>query len=235
MGTGSTSEDKSELLHFEMLHFSIEFASNYYLYFLVFVAIPFGFFYRARIVSGLADNSFLSKRCTDQLRGLFIVIVVLHHISERMISPGFLVLFRAPLGYFAVGIFLFLSGLGLTKSLKNDQYLDKFLLKKIVRVYTPLVIVNMLTIVSLVLKGDDFSIAQVLFFLLSVKFIDNSSWFIIIILLFYFLFWLSSVVAKDEKFILMLTFLVSAYIVLSKIIGLGGWWYYSSLCFPMGV
>ena len=215
---------------------NFEFANNYYLYILAYMVVPALFFFKAKVTRTLDIDSSMSKSSTDQLRGLFIVIMVIHHISQRMANPVLLTPFN-DMGYYAVGIFFFLSGFGLTKSFKRkNTYLDKFFTKKIVKIYIPFVIVNTLTIIAIRMKGDDLSVLEILGYSLSIKMIDTTQWFIVAILIFYVFFWLSFITtANIVKSQISITVLVFLFIISCKYLSLGGWWYISSLCFPMGV
>ena len=219
-----------------MPYMNFDFSDNYYIYFIAYIAIPVLFFFKAKVTRRVDSNFFVSKSSTDQLRGIFIVVMVIHHISQRMADPGLLRPFNE-MGYFAVGMFFFFSGFGLTKSFKNKEtYLDHFLIKKLVRIYIPFIIVNTLTVIALIIKGDDLSVWEILEFSFSIKMIDTTQWFIIVILIFYVFFWLSFIATKNiVKSQISITILVLLFIISCKYLVLGGWWYYSSLCFPMGV
>ena len=219
-----------------MPYMNFDFSDNYYIYFMAYLVIPVLFFFKAKVVHKVDRIFFMSKSSTDQLRGIFIVVMVIHHISQRMANPGLLTPFNY-MGYFAVGMFFFFSGFGLTKSFKNNEtYLDHFLINKLSKIYVPFIIVNTLTVVALIVKGDNLSVLEILEFSLSIKMIDTTQWFIITILIFYVFFWISFITKKNDLTPqISVTIFVFLFIISCKYMGLGGWWYYSSLCFPLGV
>lgn len=118
--------------------------------------ILFSMFLFFLCVSGLKlknNISFgISIEEANQLKGFFIVTVVLHHLSQRIVDPGVFVLYRQ-LGYVSVGMFFFLSGYGLAKSSQKNQTINSFLTKRITRVYLPLVIANIIFVPFLNIKN----------------------------------------------------------------------------------
>lgn len=109
----------------------INFNNNYGIYIFVYLLLPFLFFYKAKIINFTNSNVLsLSSDTNNQLKGLFILVVILHHIALHMDSYGLLSILRS-VGYLAVSVFFFISGVGLSKSLiRNPKYLDRFLYKK---------------------------------------------------------------------------------------------------------
>lgn len=216
-----------------MPYIHLNFDNNYGLYFFVFFLIPLLFFYKTEIINTV-DKFFLSRNCTTQIKGLFILVVVLHHISQSL-NPGLMDAFR-PVGYLAVGAFFFVSGLGLVKSVKrNNKYLEGFLYKKVSRIYVPFLFVNLLTVIALSLKGDHLSFADMVKYTLSFSLIDKSLWFIVAILIFYCLFWLSFYYLRDLLALVAVTMFVSLYVVVCLVTGQGPHVYISSFSFPLGI
>jgi membrane-bound acyltransferase YfiQ involved in biofilm formation len=89
------------------------FSNNTYIYILAYVFLPIIVFYNAKIFAKKAyNNEFLSKSSTDCIRGICIVVIILHHIAQRMLNPVLLKPYEH-FGYLSVSIFFFLSGYGL--------------------------------------------------------------------------------------------------------------------------
>ena len=215
---------------------SLNFENNYGMYIFAFLLLPGLFFYKTKIQSFSNVNSlYLSQNISQQLQGLFIVTVILHHISQRMEVAGLMQVFHL-VGYLAVGVFFFISGVGLSKSLKiKENYLDGFLHKKIIRILLPFLIINMLTIIILYSNGTSFSTNNLFQYLLGIKFIDGTLWFIETIMLFYFFFYISFFKRNSFRSLVSITLLVLSYIVISWYLGNGSWTYISSLCFLLGI
>lgn len=218
-----------------MLSTHLTFDNNYGIYLFAFLILPLIFFYKAKIINFTTNNLSLSKNTSTQLQGIFILIVVLHHISLRMDSFGLLGIFHY-VGYLSVGAFFFISGFGLTKSLqRNSKYLDSFLYQKIARIYLPFIIVNIFTIIALYIKGTTFTYDELIQNIIGVKLIDGTLWFIITILIFYFFFYLSFKKSYGFKSLATVTILVLIYILVYRYLEKGAWTFISSLCFPLGI
>ena len=195
---------------------SLSFDNNYGVLFFIFLVIPLLFFYKTSIINFTTiknKNDFsLSKNTNDQLKGIFIIVVIIHHISQRIDPLGILALFQT-VGYLAIGVFFFISGVGLTKSLKrNNEYLNGFLHKKIARIYLPFIIINILTIIVLYLNGTTFTYDAIIKYIIPIKLIDNTLWFIMTILIFYFFFYLSFKKTYSLRSLFIVTILTLLYI-----------------------
>lgn len=215
----------------------LQFINNSYLYLLVFVLIPLVFLYGAKIYVKTFNTSFLSPQSTNQYRGLFILVVIISHIALQMQQPALMNIF-IPVGGHAVSIFFFLSAYGITVSLmKNQNYLQGFLIKRILRVYLPFVIINSITVLALnFFCHKYYPLAYIFASALGINLqIDTTQWFIITIVLFYLFFWGSFRYFAIKKAPLIIVLLVTVYMVICQEIGKGSWWYESCFCFPLGI
>ena len=163
---------------------------------------------------------------TNFLKGLFILAVVFHHMLQRINIEATIidsVVFKIGdnLGYTSVGVFFFLSGYGLSASKKTITFY-KFLKLKLLRIYVPCLIVNLG--IAVYLQRDLLAIFSPLTF-------DGTQWFIIAILYFYIFDFLSSKMNHNlwPIYISVILWVISCYFL-----ELGGWWYVSTLCFPLG-
>ena len=97
-------------------------------------------FHKAKFsVTNLGFNSYNSNHA----QGIFIVIVIFHHMSQRL-QDGGLASFLG-YGYLSVGVFYLLSGYGLIKSLKKHScYLNGFIIKKSLAILLPFILINAL-------------------------------------------------------------------------------------------
>ncbi len=218
---------------------TLSFNNNYGIYLFVFLILPVLFFYKTKIINFTTIKTnhdlSLSKNTNNQLKGIFIIIVVLSHISTHMDSSSLLAVFP-PTGYLAVGGFFFISGFGLTKSLKrNNAYLNGFFYKKIVRIYLPFVIINIFTMIVLYLNGTTYTYDVIIEYIIPIKLIDSTLWFIVTILIFYFFFYVSFKKNYNLKSLFMVTTLTLIYILVCRFFDMGNWTYISSLCFPVGI
>lgn len=213
---------------------SLDFINNYGIYIFVFLLLPVLFLYKMKVQNFNNGNITLTQNINQQLQGLFIVVVILHHISQKMEVSSYMQIFHN-VGYLVVGGFFFISGVGLSKSLKlKEDYLQGFLYKKIMRVFMPFFIINLLT-VAVLNHNHTFSFLTSIQYLVGLKLIDNTLWFIETIMLFYLFFYISFIKRKNFNSIVMVTFSVLSYIVLARYLGNGPWTYISSLCFLLGI
>jgi len=212
---------------------TLNFVNSYGIYLFVYLLIPFVFFYNSKINKDKTNCKF-DKYSGNQLKGLFIIIVVLHHLSQRM-DPGLLLPFHY-VGYLSVGVFFYISGFGLIKSsIAKNNYLDNFIYNKFIQIYVPLMLVNAITLFIISTNSNNFSIQDIAIYIISFKLLDETLWFIITICIFYFLFWISFRKNTNIKALLSITFLIFLYVVFCKLIHQPSWRYISSISFIVGI
>ena len=85
------------------------------------------------------DRKYLSLETTNCLKGIFAIIVVIHHLYQRtdIINNSVLGVLFQSLGCLSVSIFFFLSGYGIAASIqrKGNSYLASFASKRILPLY----------------------------------------------------------------------------------------------------
>lgn len=169
---------------------------------------------------------------SNQAQGIFIAVVIIHHISQRLTSPG--IDNFIGYGYLAVGVFFLLSGYGLVKSLKKHKgYLQGFIEKKTVAILLPFFLINAL-VSSFFQIVNEHGLTDFFLYITSLKLIDSTSWFVISIFIFYAAFYVTFTWFKQGKEIIALFVFTGLYIGLCRYLELGGWVYRSALCFPVG-
>ncbi|MFS7883379.1 acyltransferase family protein [Cronobacter malonaticus] len=129
----------------------------------------------------------ITKEATLNSKAIAIVCVMVGHLisSNKTDLPAYLQEFAT----FSVGVFLFLSGYGLTKSFQKNG-LDNFLSKKFLSVYVPFVIATLIT--SLYRGFYDTNPAYILYtitYLSADLKIDPTMWFIYFISIWYICFY----------------------------------------------
>lgn len=168
-----------------------------------------------------------------QAQGFLIVIVILHHISQRL-ADGTLANFKG-YGYLAVGVFFLLSGYGLAKSISvKKHYLRGFLRRKFTAVVLPFLVLNILTTLFIYFFYRQ-SWQDAWLYLSSIWLIDTTSWFIVCIFIFYVAFYLAFHFCSHRWALLVLLALVACYVQACIWLSLGNWVYKSAFCFPLGV
>ncbi|AAK79370.1 MULTISPECIES: acyltransferase family protein [Clostridium] len=219
------------------LTFKLIFSYRIFIYLLVFVLFPILLFYNSSLLGVKSYNhEFLSKKSTDCIKGLSILVIILHHISLRMQPVGFMGIYTC-LGHLAVSMFLFFSGYGLMVSkLKKKNYFKGFFSKRLSKVYLPFVIINAITIIlTSLIFGTKFNLKDIIFYLSGLSLIDSTQWFVIAILVFYLCFYVCFKFLSTNLAQHILLFLTFVYFFAMIFMGFREWWYNTAFCFPLGV
>ncbi len=182
------------------------------------------------------ESDYLSKQIVNNMKGLFAIMVLVHHIFMKVIilPEGSVAEFITHhLGYWAVSAFLFFSGYGLTISSGKVGYKELFLLNRVLPIF--LINVALITVYTLekVLLHIPITDSKFLHSFFIGSTIINFGWFLQVIVIFYLLFWISSYfkTRSAEVLILLIVFYVAACMALH----FSDFYYLSSLAFPFGV
>ncbi|WP_179395697.1 acyltransferase family protein [Lacticaseibacillus absianus] len=182
----------------------------------------------------------LDKSSTDGLKGVSILVIMLHHLSQATLHTSSTNLWFSKLtitGRFAVAIFFFVSGYGLVRQfqLRGPAYLQRFFPHRILPIlktyFWAMLIVFLIKRVTLGLSLTQAGLSLVT----GSPFVDNS-WFIVAILYFYVAFWLtySIPVFTSTMKSLVLGGLTIVYIAGTFHLGFGEWWYNAAATFWLG-
>lgn len=171
----------------------------------------------------------------NSIKGLAALIIVLHHISQRMTEPGILKLFLF-IGYLAVSLFFFCSGYGLMRSLElKNNYLDGFIKNRLPRIIIPFIISNIIFLLIYILVGVKISFFNIISYVIGIKLIDDFKWYIQVIIIFYSIFYVCFKYLSKKKAIITVFLFTIIYSLICFSIGKGIWWYNSSYCFVIGI
>lgn len=155
------------------------------------------------------DEDFLSPGVTKYEKGIVAILIVLHHLSQKIEVFGPFVLMRY-IGFILVAVFFFISGYGLTYGVQNKPgYLNGFFRKRVLPVLIPYWIVNSVNIVFYLLKGTVFTPLQYTLSYLGFDFITGA-WFVTTILLMYIFFWIAF---RGKRSYLMLSLCITGYCI----------------------
>ena len=184
------------------------------------------------------NDDYMSIKNCNSYRGLFALIVILHHISQR-VSGGVLLPDFTRVGYLAVSIFFFLSGYGLQKkNLSDSTYSRAFLLKRIPTILIPYLIMSIIYWLVYALLGDVRLLTVV---------IDNFikygdpivwfSWYVVSIMSFYFGFFVLMKLFKKHRLGMVLGGVIYyiIYVFICQKLSFGLWWYSTSLFPVLGI
>lgn len=179
----------------------------------------------------------LSHENTNALRGICIVLIVFHHVSQIMPFPGFMRLFEN-LGYLGVSVFLFLSGYGLMMSHKKKaDTVKSFIRKRLVKVYLPFVLANIVTLsVTVFYMNLQLDAVEIIKYVTGIVLINKSYWFVICIMYLYVVFLVAFDILKltKSRAVIFISIMTIGYWVFCFYLGLEKWWYTTSFCFLIG-
>lgn len=190
------------------------------------------------------NESFLSKNTTNAVKGIFIVIVFINHISEYYtqvnadMSAWYDNIFFLPskaCGQLMVVMFLFYSGYGVMESIKKKgkDYINSIPIRRVLNTLLNFdIAVLIFTIVSL-MQGMYVTLEQFVLSLTGWESVGNSNWYIFVIVGCYALTYISF---KTNPIGGEVT-LCFAIVVFAMILSLtrGTWWYNTMFAYAAGV
>lgn len=216
----------------------ISFGNNYMLYIFAYILVPIGVLAGIEMRKTNNIREYFDRDQTSNLKGIAILLIMIHHFASRMNAPGLLIPFYF-VGYLGVAIFLFLSGFGLMSSyLNKDNYLKGFIPQKVGRIYIPSITANILISILGIWTGYAFysleEIAKTSLFLQSIV-TGEAFWYINAAILFYLFFYASLRFLEPKKAIMAMFILTFLYMFFASTNNFGIWWYNTALAFPFGV
>lgn len=183
------------------------------------------------------EEDYLNKETTDWIRGIAILIIMIHHAVLQNNKFAFLYPFQV-LGYGAVAAFLLLSGYGIGISYKTkENYIDNFFKTKILRLYITFWVAYVVLILGAIIGGNPISIKIIVSNLITMTVIDTATWYIKVqaglYVTFYLIFRKNS--WKNETKEIVLWGICVIYMVLCVIMKMKPYWYFTVLWFPSGL
>lgn len=177
--------------------------------------------YKAKFCFKNNNEFYLSRECTDAVKGFFILWVLFRHLTSYITDYSDLdkriLLYNYYLDQLIVVMFLFYSGYGIASAIKNkkDVYMKSFLNKRIFQTLVRFDIVVLLYFVLGHFTGRDFSAKKLLLSFVAWESVGNSNWYIFTIVMLYLITYLAYRLSKKEVvFWGTLVFLTVVYIFL---------------------
>lgn len=138
---------------------------------------------------GFVDDC-LSRDNMNVWKGAAAIIIVMHHLAQKIDTGGPLIIMKY-VGFIMVAVFFFASGYGLTVSLINKKdYLKSFFRKRLLSVFIPYWIVNIVDILLNLCNGKTFTSGQYIASFFGADTVTGL-WFVPSIILIYIAFYLS--------------------------------------------
>lgn len=203
---------------------------------LVYVAVILLILYKIKIFkNGEYNLDPLSMKNSNSIKGVAAIVVIVHHISQKLQPPGLLEI-CIYMGYLAVGIFLFLSGYGLMLSFNlKERYLEGFWKKRMPKILIPFFMANIIFLIFYTLVGNRYTLNEYISFILGIKLIDGFKWYIIATVILYSAFYFLFIYLEKSKAIIGMLIFVFIYAKVSSLTGKGIWWYNATHCFFIGI
>ena len=180
--------------------------------------------------SNAINKDYLSIKNGNVLRGLFAIVVVFHHLAQRMESGTIFQCFKH-VGYLAVSVFFFLSGYGLQKAfITSENYKKHFLSKRLSKIIIPYMIVVVIYWICYSIMGDALSLRSILESMMKGSPFVSNSWYIICICNFYIAFWIFMTMTKNQFDLMVFLAIIwyGFYVFYCRLLGYGAWWYNST-------
>ncbi len=185
----------------------------------------------------LLNDKYLSLQTTNSLRGIFSLVVVLHHLSKEVTAIYPYSQF-VDMGYLAVAFFFFVSGYGLQKKHMTDpSYQNKFLLKRLPSVLLLPILMLAFYCAEAFASGEVLSVKDILFSVFDDHPTVAGSWYVINISIFYVVFYFLMKVFKKHYFA-MIAGAIVFYVVWAigcLLLGHGLWWYSATHLLAIGM
>lgn len=181
------------------------------------------------------DVDYLSNKSTKSLKGLLALLIIFHHISQKITTGENFSNFEY-MGRYIVALFFFLSGYGLYFQYRNNAtYMENFLKKRLVRIFIPFFVFIVIYVIYRATLGEVVNVDFFLSFWKDHSNIIYNGWFINSIIVLYVIFYVSFV-NKDSKISeYKLVFLTLVYIFWKAYQDHGDWKYVSIMAFLLGV
>lgn len=183
------------------------------------------------------------RKDTYSLRGICMMMIIIHHLFQYtrhyycIYYPNLFSFVLQSFGYLSTGVFFFLSGYGMYKSLERQGKVTAiYMFRHIKKLYVPFLFILLLAILyDSCMQGFDFASYFESFLLMSLLHY-NDLWFLKVITVLYVFVMLVSLVTMTMRIrVAIVLGGVALYSIVAARFGLGTWWYNSILCFPLGM
>lgn len=185
------------------------------------------------------ELNWLSKDQTDCLKGIFAVLVLLHHVRAQMscLNDTIIGMIFTAMGFLSVGVFLFFSGYGLETQFKKkgNNYIINMPYTRIIPFYGICVASILLYATERIIIGNYFSLKEFGQSFLFGRTIVQNGWFLQAIILVYFIYYIAHRLNFIKSSWLKLGILLVGYMILCLMLNTSVTYFESILAFPLGI
>ena len=181
------------------------------------------------------DVDYLSNKSTKSLKGLLALLIIFHHVSQKITTGDNFSNFEY-MGRYIVALFFFLSGYGLYFQYSNNvNYMENFLRKRLARIFIPFYVFIVIYVFYRAALGEVVNVDFFLSFWKDHSNIVYNGWFVNSIIVLYVIFYVSFKKKDSKTSFYMLTVLTLVYIFWKAYQNHGDWEYVSIMAFLLGV
>ena len=173
----------------------------------------------------------LSILQTNQMKGIAILTIIVHHVGQAVGNPGYLSLFHH-LGFPSVAIFLVLSGYGIFLSIEKKG-LNNFFFNRVIRLYIPFILAMTGKIIFeyfILNKKSGVGNSFLNIFLAPTR-VEINMWFIVYIIFWYCITYVICSMNKSNKSKIFYLFLTG---IVVSILPVPDTWLNNPFTFPLG-
>ena len=184
------------------------------------------------------NEDYLSINTSNALKGIFSLIVIIHHLAQRINIDTEIFIRLKFIGFLAVALFFFLSGYGLQKQyITKEDYKKKFLLKRLPSILFPYILFTFIYWLFYHILGTTFSFSDIFTSIYHGNPIVDNSWYIISIMVFYIFYYILMVIFKRKYLLMILGSILLNYLYIKLCIHLdfGQYWYCCNHLFTLGL
>lgn len=191
------------------------------------------------------DENYLSKKYTQPIKGIFIIIVFLSHIRTytNFESKGdlFTIGVLNYLGQLMVALFLFYSGYGIYEAIKSkgNTYIESLLKNRFGKTFFDFGLAIILFVIVNACLGQFYPLSRILLSFIGWSSVGNSAWYMFAIFTLYILSYICFSLFKNIKYgrfvsICLLSACSLGYVYIFSIIK-DNYWSSTYLCFAAGM
>lgn len=186
----------------------------------------------------MKETELFSKNNMYVLRGVSMLLIILHHINHHAdIAFGIALLGRLldELGYLSTGVFFLLSGYGLTVSINKNQPITlSYCTKRLFRIFYTFLYAYVFCLVGLWILGADVTLLDILMDISTLSMPFSPTWFLKTIFCVYVVYFMISYYVKQPEKQLMILFGIFAVYYIIAYNTLPYYYYVSFFNFLLG-
>lgn len=196
--------------------------------------------------ANLASYDYLSPQITTSIKGIFIIILLLSHISQYIrgnLSDSILNTLYFNINFVFIGqsvtvMFLFYSGYGVMYSAahKGDVYIKSIPKNRFLKTLFHFDLVIIVFLLLNTIFGEKYGLLKILLSFIGWEDVGNYNWYIFVILVLYLLSYISLTLFKNKKiYAVISTFVLTSIFIVFLHQTKSTFWWDTAICYPIGM